>query len=58
MNPILFIVSVLWIAAGTVMIIYTGGTRAFWGRMLDRYNHRWLAVGPGIVGLTLLVSGF
>ena len=58
MNPILFIVSVLWIAVGTVMIIYTGGTRAFWGRMLDRYNHRWLAVMPISVGLILVVSGF
>ena len=58
MNPILFIVSVLWIAAGTVMIIYTGGTRAFWGRMLDRYNHRWLAVIPISVGIILVVSCF
>ena len=58
MNPILFIVSVLWIAAGTVMIIYTQGTRAFWIRMLDRYNHRWLAVVPTSFGIILVVSGF
>jgi uncharacterized protein YjeT (DUF2065 family) len=58
MNPILFIVSILWIAGGTALIIYTSGTRAFWGRMLDRYNYRWLAVVPAIVGLILVASGF
>jgi uncharacterized protein YjeT (DUF2065 family) len=58
MNPILFIVSILWIAAGTALIIYTRGTRALWSRMLDRYNHRWLAVMPISVGFILVVSGF
>ena len=58
MNPILFIVSILWIAVGTILIIYTDGTRAFWRRMLDRTNRRWLAVLPAIVGIVLVVSGF
>ena len=58
MNPILFIVSILWIAAGTALIIYTGGMRAFWRRMLDRINRRWLASLPAIVGIILIVSGF
>jgi hypothetical protein len=58
MNPILFIVSVLWIAAGTGMIIYTRGTRTFWSRMFERYNHRWLAIMPISVGCILVVSGF
>ena len=58
MNPILLIVSILWIAAGTTLIIYTGGTRAFWRRMLDRINRRWLAGLPAMVGIILIVSGF
>ena len=58
MNPILLIISILWIAAGTALIIYTDGTRAFWRRMLDRTNRRWLAVLPAVVGIVLVVSGF
>ena len=57
MNPILFIVAILWIAAGTALIIYTGDTRAIWGR-ITRFNHRWLAVLPAMVGIILMVSGF
>jgi len=58
MNPILFIVSILWIAAGTAMIIYTRGIRTFWGRLLNRDNYKWLAVIPAGFGFLLLASVF
>jgi hypothetical protein len=57
MNPVLFIIAILWIAAGTALIIYTGGMRTIWGR-IARFNHRWLAVLPAMVGVILVVSGF
>lgn len=58
MNPILFIISILWIALGTSLIVYTGWTRALWNRILGRENHKWLAVMPGVFGLILVVSAF
>ena len=58
MNPILFVISILWIAVGTSLIIYTGWTRALWNRILGRENFRWLAVIPGVFGLVLIASAF
>ncbi|UCH21856.1 MAG: hypothetical protein JSU83_00885 [Deltaproteobacteria bacterium] len=58
MNPILFVVSILWIAAGSALIIYTQGTRACWSRMLDRDNYKWVAVIPLGFGFILVASVF
>lgn len=58
MNPMLLIISILWIAAGTSLIIYTGWTRALWNRILGGENYKWLALIPGVFGLFLVASAF
>ena len=58
MNPILFVISILWIAVGTSLIIYTGWTRRLWSKILERDNFKWLAILPGVFGLILITSAF
>jgi uncharacterized protein YjeT (DUF2065 family) len=58
MNPILFVIAILWIAVGTSLIIYTGWTRRLWSKILERDNFKWLAILPGIFGLILIASAF
>ena len=53
-----YAVSVLWLAAGTLLILYTEGTRAFLKRMFLRDSVRWMAVFPLLLGLFLVVGAF
>lgn len=54
----LYIVSVLWIAVGTLLILYTDGTRTSLKKLFLRDNIRWIAVLPFVFGLILIVGAF
>lgn len=58
MSVVLFIISVLWIALGVFLILYTGRTREFLKKVFFRDHVRWLAVFPFIFGLILVVGAF
>lgn len=54
----LYAVSVLWLAAGTLLILYTEGTRSFLKRAFLRDDVRWMAVFPLAVGIFLVAGAF
>jgi uncharacterized membrane protein required for colicin V production len=55
---LLDIISVLWIVAGVLLILYTEETRAVLRKVLPRENIRWLAAFPLIFGVTLSIGAF
>lgn len=58
MRIVLYIISVLWIATGTLLIIYTEGTRGFLKRVFLIERIRWLALLPLVFGVVLVVGAF
>jgi len=54
----LYAISILWLAVGSLLILYTEGTRSFLKRIFLRDQVRWMAVFPTLVGLFLVVSAF
>jgi hypothetical protein len=58
MNIVLYVVSILWIAAGSFVVIDTRRARAFFGVVAHTKHTRVLAVIPCIIGLILIVGAF
>ena len=54
----LYVISVLWIAGGTFLILYTEGTRKFLKQIFLRNSVRWMAIFPFVLGLILVVGAF
>ena len=54
----LYTIAVLWLAAGSLLILYTEGTRAFMKRAFLQDRVRWMAVFPLLTGLLLVVGAF
>jgi hypothetical protein len=54
----LYTIAVLWLVAGTLLILYTEGTRAFLKRVFLGDSVRWMAVFPLLLGLLLVVGAF
>jgi hypothetical protein len=58
MNLALIVVTVLWIALGTALILYTEETRRVLRKVLLRGNLRWTASIPLLFGLVLAAGAF
>ena len=58
MKIALYVISILWVAVGTLMIIYTQKTRAFYEKLIYKRNPKLLAVLPLAFGIYFLVAAF
>ncbi|MBW1679530.1 MAG: hypothetical protein JRJ08_05235 [Deltaproteobacteria bacterium] len=58
MKVVLYIISILWIALGALLVIYTDGTRTSLKKLLFKDNYKGMAVFPLIIGLILVVGAF
>lgn len=58
MRVFLAILSLLWIAIGCALILYTGQTRDFFKRLFPGVSIRRLALIPAAIGLLLLAGAF
>jgi len=58
MKVLVIILSILWIALGTTMILYTNQSRSFLRELILGMNIRWWAFAPLAVGLLLVVGAF
>ena len=58
MKIALYIISIFWIAMGTLLIIYTQKTRASYGKLVYKRNPRLLALLPLAFGIFFLVAAF
>jgi hypothetical protein len=58
MRVFLGIFSLLWIAAGVMLILYTDKVRRFLGELFAKTDIRKLAVLPFAIGLVMLVGSF
>lgn len=58
MTVALYIISILWIASGAFLVLYTESAKEFLKRLLLRDHLRWLAVLPAIFGIILVVGAF
>jgi uncharacterized protein YjeT (DUF2065 family) len=58
MRVALYCISILWIALGTFLVIYTNGAKAFLKKLFFTENIKWMAVFPIIVGLILVAGAF
>ena len=56
MEWILYVVSLIWIAFGSFMILYTNESRNAMKRFYEDVNHKVLAVLPFIAGILLLAA--
>jgi len=54
----LYIVSILWIASGAFLIIYTEGTRGVLKKIFPVERVKWLAVLPIVIGIILVLGAF
>lgn len=54
----LYVVSIIWIALGTFLIVYTEGTRGVLRKVFLTNNVRWIAVFPLLFGVILGVGAF
>ena len=54
----LYIVSILWIACGAFLIIYTEGTRGVLKKIFPVDRVKWFAVFPMVIGIILVVGAF
>lgn len=55
---VMYIISILWIAWGSFLIIDTRPAREFWGKLFFRENIRLFGIVPFIFGLILVVGAF
>jgi hypothetical protein len=58
MDIVLYIISILWIVAGVLLVIYTEGTREFHKRLFLRDSVKWMAVIPVFFGVILVAGAF
>ena len=56
MKEFLYAISVLWIALGSCLVLYTTGCRKVLGNMLKGIDRRFLAPLPAIFGILLILS--
>lgn len=54
----LWIISILWVAWGTYMVVDTGRSRALFTAILDRENVKLLGIIPIVFGAFLLLGAF
>ena len=55
---VMYIISILWIASGSFLIIDTKRSREFWRKLFFKGNVRLLGIVPAIFGLILVVGAF
>jgi hypothetical protein len=58
MRILLLIMSILWVALGAAIVLYTSPVRAFLGEFILGMNLRLMALGPLFAGLLLLLGAF
>jgi len=58
MKIFLYVISLLWIAVGTLFIIHTHKSREFYGKLLYQRNPRLLAILPLAFGIVFVVAAF
>lgn len=58
MQIALYVISIFWIASGTLFIIYTQKTRAFYGRLIYKRSTKLLAVLPLAFGIFFVIAAF
>ncbi len=56
MTWFLYLISIVWIAAGSCFILYTSETRKTSKEMLSKFNPKVLAFLPFAVGILLVIS--
>ncbi len=56
MRYIVYLLGFLWIAAGTIAILYTEDYKAFFKGLLVRLDRMILAIIPAVFGLLLLIA--
>lgn len=56
MQVVMYALGLLWIAAGTIAILYTDDYRSFFTAVLTRLKGLWLAMIPSGFGLLLLIA--
>jgi len=58
MKIFLYVISIFWIAIGTLFIIHTQKTREFYGKLLYKRNPKLLAILPLAFGIVFVVVAF
>ena len=58
MKIFLYVISIFWIAIGTLFIIHTQKTREFYGKLLYKRNPKLLAILPLTFGIVFVVVAF
>jgi uncharacterized protein YjeT (DUF2065 family) len=58
MTTILYIISVLWIAFGVFLVLYTETTRKTMKKIYGVKNPQWLALPAFVIGISLIISAF
>lgn len=58
MRIFLAILSLMWVALGAMLILYTDNVRSFFKKLFAEANIRLLAVLPLAIGLLLLLASF
>lgn len=56
MKIIIYLLGFLWIAAGTIAILYTEDYKAYLKGLTTRLNRMYLALIPALFGLLLLIA--
>lgn len=56
MEFVVYILGFIWIAAGTVAILYTDQYRVFLKKWIAGINRIWLALVPAVIGLLLVLG--
>lgn len=56
MKAFLYVMSVLWIAMGSCLVIYTAECRRLTAKVLRGFDQRFLAPVPAVLGLLLVVA--
>ena len=58
MKWFLYAVSLLWIAFGAWIILYTSETRDVYRNMVNRIDRKFISILPAVVGILLLFGAF
>lgn len=58
MNTVLFVLGLIWVAAGTLLIVFTEGTLQVFRKMFFRENVKELSILAFAFGLFLVVASF
>jgi hypothetical protein len=58
MTVVLYILAILWIVAGTFLVLYTESTKEVFRKLFFTDHFRWLAALPLIFGVILVLGAF